>query len=87
LARRLGANDEQIATLARGEQDDFPSAWNAAFRLAEEMTRGGGRVSQPTYDALQREWTAGQIVEITAVIALFNYFNRIANALEIPPTK
>ena len=51
------------------------------------MTRGGGRVSQATYDALQREWTEDQIVEITSVIALFNYFNRIANALDIPPTK
>jgi alkylhydroperoxidase family enzyme len=87
LARRLGANDEQIATLTSGEQGDFPSAWAAAFRFAEEMTRGGGRVSQATYDALAREWTADQIVEITSVIALFNYFNRIANALEIPPTK
>jgi alkylhydroperoxidase family enzyme len=87
LARRLGANDEQIATLARGEQGDFLGAWTAAFRFAEEVTRGGGRVAQATYDALEREWTADQIVEITSVVALFNYFNRIANALEIPPTK
>jgi alkylhydroperoxidase family enzyme len=87
LARRLGANDEQIAMLSRGEQGDFSSAWMAAFRFADEMTRGGGRVSAATYDALEREWTPAQIVEIAAVIALFNYFNRLANALEIPPTK
>ena len=59
----------------------------AAFRFADEMTRGGGRVSQPTYHALEQAWTPAQIVEIASVIALFNYFNRIANALEIPPTK
>ena len=28
-----------------------------------------------------------QVVEITAVIGLFNYFNRFANALDIPPTR
>jgi alkylhydroperoxidase family enzyme len=87
LARRLGATETQIAALAKGEAADFSEAWQAAFRVAEEMTRGGGRVAQATYGALEAHWSPGQIVEIASVIGLFNYFNRIANALDIPPTK
>ena len=87
MARRLGATDTQIVALARSEPADFSEAWQAAFRVAEEMTRSGGRVAQASYDALAAHWSAGQIVEITSVIGLFNYFNRIANALDIPPTK
>ena len=62
-------------------------SWAAALRAAESMTARGGEVAPDAYGALETHWNAGQIVEIVAVIGLFNYFNRFANALDIPPTK
>ena len=51
------------------------------------MTPTGGHVGDAPFAELSRHWTPAQIVEITAVVALFNYFNRFANALAIPVTR
>ena len=51
------------------------------------MTPTRGTVSGDAYAALAKHWEAAQIVEITAVAALFNYFNRFAIALEVPVTR
>lgn len=51
------------------------------------MTPTPGVVPPETYAALEQYWSPAQIVEITSVIAIFNFFNRFANALDIPPTK
>ncbi|HVX38008.1 MAG TPA: hypothetical protein VHB25_00450 [Gemmatimonadaceae bacterium] len=87
MARRLGATDAEIAALARGDVSGFPDDWQAPFLAAEEITRHGGRLSAETYARLAGAWSEAQIVEIVAVIGVFNYFNRFANALEIPPTR
>jgi alkylhydroperoxidase family enzyme len=87
LARRLGATDEQLAGLSRGETDAFPPEWSSALKVAELMTKQGGNVPGEEYGTLATYWSAEQVVEIVAVIGLFNYFNRFAIALDIPPTK
>lgn len=87
MARRLGATDEQIGRLARNDFTGFEEAWVAALRVAESMTQVGCRVPTSEFAALESHWSPGQIVEIVAVIGLFNYFNRFAIALDIPPTK
>jgi alkylhydroperoxidase family enzyme len=83
LARRLGASDEQLAELRRGDLSRFEPAWAAALAYAAHMTPTGGTVSGDAYAALTSHWQPAQIVEITAVAALFNYFNRFAIALEV----
>jgi len=87
LARRLGASDEQVAAVRAGDVSGFAPAWSAALAYATQMTPSGGTVSWDAYDALATHWTPAQIVEITAVAALFNYFNRFAVALEVPVTR
>jgi alkylhydroperoxidase family enzyme len=87
LARRLGATNTQIEQLARGDLTSFDDSWAAALRAAESMTSHGGQVAPDSYAVLEARWSAGQIVEILAVIGLFNYFNRFAVALDIPPTR
>lgn len=87
MARRLGATDEQIARLARKDFAGLEDGWIAALRVAESMTQIGCRVSDAEFASLESHWNPGQIVEIVAVIGLFNYFNRFAIALDIPPTK
>ena len=51
------------------------------------MTSDRGEIPPPVYAELERYWSAAEIIEIVAVISLFNYFNRFAIALDIPPTK
>jgi alkylhydroperoxidase family enzyme len=87
LARRLGAKDEQIAALAGADVSSFDPAWATALQYAAHMTPTGGTVSGDAYTALASHWQPAQIIEITAVAALFNYFNRFAIALEVPVTK
>ena len=87
MARRLGATAAQIEALSRGDTSAFPAAWRAAFAYAEAITPSRGRADDALFAELTAHWSAAQIVEISAVIALFNYFNRFAEALAIPVTR
>ena len=87
MARRLGATSEQIAALARADVAGFEPSWAVALRAAETMTTDRGEIPPSLYAELAHHWSAAEIIEIVAVIGLFNYFNRFAIALDIPPTK
>lgn len=87
MARRLGATPDQIAALARSDLAGFEPAWAVALRAAETITSDRGDIPSALFADLERHWSAGEIVEIVAVISLFNYFNRFAIAFDIPPTK
>lgn len=65
----------------------FSPAQRAALAFAEEMTKGSGHVSEATYAGVVEHFEPGEIVEIAAVIGLFNYFNRFNNALDIEITR
>jgi len=67
--------------------EPFEPAWRAALRYADTMTLGGGEVPDPVYAELAAHWDEGQVVEITEVIGLFNYFNRLTNALRVEITR
>jgi alkylhydroperoxidase family enzyme len=86
LARRLGATDAQLQQVERGSFSDFEPAWQSALMLAEVVTPTRGELSEGGFEALAAHWSAAQIVEILSVICLFNYFNRFAETLRIPPT-
>jgi alkylhydroperoxidase family enzyme len=87
LSRRLGATEVQLDAVARGEYAPFDDAWRAALRYADEMTPTPGIVPDETFAEVARHWNAAQVVEITAVICMFAFFNRFAHALAIPVTK
>jgi alkylhydroperoxidase family enzyme len=83
----MGGTDGQFAAMAAGDYSGFEPAWQAALRWAAEMTPTRGDASDETFAALRAHWDDAQIVEITAVVALFNYFNRVAEALRVPVTR
>jgi alkylhydroperoxidase family enzyme len=97
LARRLGARQEWLQVVRReapetgsagpGSLDGLPDGWMAAIRYAELMNASGHAVTDEAYAALTRHWDDGQIVEITAVVGLFAYFNRFNDALRVPVTR
>ncbi len=83
----MGATDAIFASLERGDASQLGAADAAAIRYAEAITPTGSTVGDLVYEELARHWAPEQIVEITAVIGLFNYFNRFAEALHVPVTR
>jgi alkylhydroperoxidase family enzyme len=73
--------------VARASYEPFDDAWRSAFEYADVMTPTPGVVSPAAFSTLERHWSAAQIVELTSVICIFNFFNRFANALDIPVTR
>jgi alkylhydroperoxidase family enzyme len=87
LARRLGATEAQLDAVAHGAYDSFEDSWGSAFRYADVMTPTPGIVGDVVFADLASRWSPAQIVEITAVICMYNFFNRFAHALDVPITR
>jgi alkylhydroperoxidase family enzyme len=87
LARQLGVSEALLDALYHIDQYRhlFSEREMAALRLAEIMTTGAREVSEVLWDELQMHFDDGELVEITTVIGLFNFFNRFADALQILP--
>ena len=89
LAGQLGVSEELLDALYHIDthQQLFTPTELAALRLAEIMTTSAREVSEELWDELQSHFDDGELIEITTVIGLFNYFNRFADALHIqqPP--
>jgi alkylhydroperoxidase family enzyme len=88
LARRFGSDDETIAALRDyANSERFNDAEKAALAVAEALTKDPTGLAEPLWDDLRRHYTDEQIIEIICSIGLFNYFNRLNNALEIEVTR
>jgi alkylhydroperoxidase family enzyme len=88
LARRLGWTEDQINNLQHFEQrTDFTDAEKAALRLAEIETARPHEFTDEMWSELREHFDEGEIVELTAAIGLFNYFNRANDILQMEPTK
>jgi alkylhydroperoxidase family enzyme len=88
LARRLGWTEDQINHLGDFEsRSDFTPAEKVALRLAEVETLRPREFSDEMWNSLRQHFDEGEIVELTAAIGLFNYFNRANDVLRMEPTK
>lgn len=86
LAKRFGVTEAQVGCLTDASQATFTPAERAAIAFGEELTIHPQGVSEATFAELKKHWTERQIVEITAVAAMFNSFNRFNNALGVDLT-
>ncbi len=86
MAKQFGVSDEALAGLNDPESHPFPPDQRAALRFADAMTTGRGEVPDEIFADLRRHFDEPQIVEMAAVIGLFNYFNRFNNALHVAIT-
>ena len=51
------------------------------------MTRDAAAMTNDDVESLRAHYSEGEIVEIAAVVGIFNYFNRFNDALGMEPTK
>ena len=91
MARQKGASEELIDAIqdrrGRAPLEQLEPAWQAALEYANVVHRSGHDVTDELYGKLRASWDEGQIVEITLVIGMTEYFNRFNNSLGVEPTK
>jgi len=86
LGRKMGLSDEQIAA-ARGDEymasPLFDDRQKAAIRWAEVVTNMTARDDEAAFQAMKRHFTEKQIVELTVFCGMWNYSNRLCEALHV----
>ncbi len=87
LAGQMGVSEELLDAMYHIDehQDLFTARELAALRYAEIVTTSARDVDENLWDQVQAHFDDGELVEITTVIGLFNFFNRFADALQIDP--
>jgi len=71
---------------AQGSVAALDEREGAALAFAEAMTLHPRAVPEEVWRAMHAGYDEGEIVEIAAVVAVFNGFNRFNDALEVEVT-
>ena len=91
MARQQGASAELVEAIqdrgGRTPLEQLEPAWRAVLEYANVVHRSGHDVTDELYRKLRASWDEGQIVEITLVIGMSEYFNRFNDSLRVEPTK
>jgi alkylhydroperoxidase family enzyme len=84
LAKQLGYTDGDLKALANfASAENFAPAVKAAIKLAENMTVNGQLVTDEDFTELRQYYTEPEIIELTSLIGMVNYFNRFTTTLRI----
>ena len=86
--RVQGADEKIVQALAAGDLAAAPvtDAERALLEFTELLTREAHRTRREDTDKLRAHgWTDEQIAEAVYVIAMFAFFNRVADAFGIEP--
>lgn len=91
MARQKGASGDLVdAVQERGTRrplEELEAGWRAALAYADVVHRSGHEVADELYSRLRESWDDGQIVEITLVVGMTEYFNRFNDSLRVQPTR
>ncbi|MBI2205350.1 MAG: carboxymuconolactone decarboxylase family protein [Candidatus Rokubacteria bacterium] len=78
--------DEQIVALTFYERSPlFDDREKAVIRFADQVTRAAATVRDADLEALRAFLSEDQIVELTLVVAVANFTNRMNDALRAEP--
>lgn len=84
MARRIGYAQEDLDALVDPQGSDrFTEDVKAALLYARRMTGDAHEVTGEVFSELKRHFTDKQVLELTCVVGLANYFNRLTTALRI----
>ncbi len=89
MAKQLGASEQLLDAMYNIDRQEgmFTPAERAALALAERMTTDARGVDEDIWADLREHFDNGQIIELAAVIGLFNYFNRFNDGLHVDITR
>lgn len=89
MAKQQGVSEELLDAMYHIDEhgDLFTPAERAALSLAERMTTDARGVDEELWAELRFHYDEGEIIEMAAVIGLFNYFNRFNDALRVEITR
>ena len=86
LGKKIGLTEAQIKA-AQGDgymaSPDLDERQKAAVRWAETVTKMTARDDDDAFAAMQRHFSEKQIVELTVFCGMWNYSNRLCEALHI----
>jgi alkylhydroperoxidase family enzyme len=77
----------QLEEILDFETGPFDEKEKAALAYAKQLTLDAHRIDDAMFARLREHYDEGEIVEISAMAGLFNYFNRVNDALGMEPTK
>lgn len=89
LAKQMGASEALLDAMYHidAHRGEFTAAELAALSFAERMTTDARNVDEDVWAELREHFDEGQIIELAALIGLFNYFNRFNDALRVEITR
>jgi alkylhydroperoxidase family enzyme len=86
LGRKIGLSEAQIAA-AQGDDymnsPDLNERQKAAIRWADAVTNMTARDDDDAFAAMRRHFSEKQIVELTVFCGMWNYSNRLCEALHV----
>jgi uncharacterized peroxidase-related enzyme len=82
-ARKAGITEEEMRAIETEQYQDFNTADRAVIQYARELTTAAD--ASETNQALFRNFNDEQVVEITLVVAMANFTNRLNNGLDLQP--
>jgi uncharacterized peroxidase-related enzyme len=85
ISKKMGFTDDEITEVGNPDTANIPQAEKVAIKYAEQITINPGDVPDSIFDDLKKHFSESQIVEITALAALYNMINRFNEALKLDP--
>jgi alkylhydroperoxidase family enzyme len=86
LARACGVTDAQIAALPDWRASDlFDARQRALLAYTEALDQHGGDVDDATYEALAKEFSPREIVELTITVVTYYGTGQLTKALRVRP--
>ena len=86
LGKKLGLGEAQIKAVQGGDymrSPDLDERQKAAIRWAEAVTRMTARDDDEAFAAMKTHFSEKQIVELTVFCGMWNYSNRLCEALHV----
>jgi len=85
ISAKMGFSEQEIDEMDNPVTANIDESEKAALRYAEALTVNPGNIPDDVFEDLKKYFTESQIVEITAVAALYNMINRFNEALKLDP--
>ena len=86
LGRKVGLSDEPVKAAQGGDYmagPDLDDRQKAAIRWAETVTNMTARDDEAAFEAMKQHFSEMQIVELTVFCGMWNYSNRLCEALHV----